>query len=104
MRLIDKEILANQIYGEDASEILNFLEVVAPNKREFRTEETFLNFIARKLEPMLKNKARNSKQKQSAAFWNCRAMSMDIRNQINKAKNVLWCIRLLDGKCGAPED
>ena len=102
MKVTDKNIIANQIFGEDANEVLNFLEAVAPDKHEFRTEATFLNFIARKLEPMLKNKARNSKH--NAAFWNCRAMSMDIRNQVNKAKNVLWCIRLLDGKCGAPEN
>ena len=102
MKVTDKEILANRIYGEDAKEVLDFLAEVAPDKHVFRTEKTFLNFIARKLEPMLKKKARNSEQ--NAAFWNSRAMSMDIRNQVNKQKNVLWCIRLLDGRCGAPED
>lgn len=61
MKLTDKNILANQIFGEDANEVLNFLETVAPNKHEFRTQKTFLNFIARKLEPMLKSKARQSK-------------------------------------------
>lgn len=136
MKMAKKEILANQIYGEDADDVLKFLAEVAPDKTEFRNEHTFLNFVARKLEPMLKKKAQNCEQKanywkslavdtdsdvksefafnelqekvqkynQASAFWNSRAMSMDIRNQVNKNKNVLWCIRLLDGKCGAPKD
>ena len=136
MKLTEKEILANRIFGENADEVLKFLAKVAPDKAEFRNEHTFLNFVARKLEPMLKKKAQNCEQKaiywknlavdndpdvesefsfeelqekfeksnQNAAFWSSRALSMDIRNQVNKDKNVLWCIRLLDGKCGAPED
>lgn len=102
MNVTKKEILANQIYGEDeAREILDFLVSVAPDKHEFRTEKTFLNFIARKLEPMLKRKARSSEK--NSDFWKSRAMSMDIQNRINKKKNVLWCIRLLEGKAGAPD-
>ena len=107
MKLTEKSILANQIYGEDADEVLKFLAEVAPDKTEFRNKRSFLNFVAKKLEPLLKKKAKNSKQKaryQNVEFWNNRAMSMNIRNQVNKAKNVLWCIRLLDGKSGAPED
>lgn len=141
MNLTNKEILANRIFGENANEVLVFLEFVAPDKKDFRSEESFLNFIAKKLEPKLKKKARYFKQqfaywdeklmefdpsvessdsaesdefekilnkmdqsKQNADFWDCRAMSMDIKNQINKAKNVLWCIRLLNGKGGAPEE
>lgn len=96
------EALANRIYGEDASEVLEFLKGVAPDKHEFRSETTFLNFVARKLEPQLKSKARQDQN--NADFWENRAMSMDIGNQLNKAENVLWCIRLLNGKCRAPED
>ncbi len=136
MKLTEKEILANRIFGENADEVLKFLAKVAPNKAEFRNEHTFLNFVARKLEPMLKKKALNCEQKatywknlsavndpnlkskfsfeelqerfekskQNAVFWSNRAISMDIKNQVNKAKNVLWYIRLLDEKCGAPKD
>lgn len=91
--MLDKEFLANQIYGNDAEEVLNFLAKVAPDKHEFRNEKTFFNFIARELQPMLKKMARKDKEKQE--FWTNRAISMDITFPINKKKNVLWCIRLL---------
>ncbi len=91
--MLDKKVLANQIYGNDAEEVLAFLAKVAPDKHEFRNEMTFLNFIARKLQPMLKKMARNDEEKQE--FWTNRAISMDITNPINKKKNVLWCIRLI---------
>ena len=91
--MLDKKVLANQIYGNDAEEVLAFLAKVSPDKHEFRNEMTFLNFIARKLQPMLKKMARNDEEKQE--FWTNRAISMDITNPINKKKNVLWCIRLI---------
>ena len=91
--MLDKKVLANQIYGNDAEEVLAFLAKGAPDKHEFRNEMTFLNFIARKLQPMLKKMARNDEEKQE--FWTNRAISMDITNPINKKKNVLWCIRLI---------
>ena len=37
MKVTDKNIIANQIFGEDANEVLNFLEAIAPDKHEFRT-------------------------------------------------------------------
>ena len=86
--MLSKEFLANQIYGKDAEEVLDFLAKFAPDKHEFRNEKTFLNFIARKLQPMLKKMAKKDAQKQE--FWTNRAISMDITCPINKKKNVLW--------------
>ena len=119
-----REVLANQIFGDDSKDVLDFLMKEAPEKELFRTEKTFLNFVARKLQPKLIVKANQSARaaaklkkkfwtddryidrldelhdeivecKQNEAFWLARAESMDICLQINKAKNVLWCIRLL---------
>ena len=103
MKTMTKEILANRIYGEDAVAVLDFLETVAPDKHLFRTETTFLNFVAKKLYPLLRKEARKNKNTQNYEFWNNRAMSMDITRPINKKKNVLWCIRLLNGKCESPK-
>lgn len=97
-----KEIFANKIYGaNDAKTVLDFLEKNVPEKKEFRNERTFLNFIARVLEPMLRREARNSSGL-SKEFWRNRAISMDISNQFNKERNILWCIKLIDGTCEAP--
>lgn len=102
MKMTKKEILANRIYEEDASEVLDFLSEVAPEKQSFRDESSFLNFTARELQPLLKKAARSDKQ--NSSFWKNRAMSMDINHPINKKKNVLWCIRLLSGKCKVPQN
>ena len=99
----DKETLAKEIYGSDASEILDFLSEVAPDKEMFRNEETFLNFVAAKLMPLLNKKARNGSSEVNVTFWKCRAQSMHISMPYNKKRNVLWAIRLLSGKCNAPE-
>ncbi len=37
--MLNKEFLANQIYGNDAEEVLFFLAKVAPDKHEFRNEK-----------------------------------------------------------------
>ena len=103
--MFSKKELINRIYNqEDATEVLNFLNDVAPEKETFRNETTLVNFLARKLEPKLKVLAKSSKSEEEYLFWNSRIISMDtIRNPINKEKNVLWCIRLLSGKCKAPQ-
>ena len=98
-----KEILAKNIYEEnDANIVLSFLEMVAPEKKNFRNERTFLNFVARKIQPFLKRKVRNSSNQITREFWNNRLISMDISCPINKKRNVLWCIKLIYGTCKAP--
>ena len=105
MEVTKKEILANRIYNkEEATEVLDFLNEVSPEKAGFHDEKTFVNFVARKLRPRLKALAKDSKCSSEYSFWNNRAISMDtIRNPRNKEKNVLWCIRLLSGKCKTPD-
>ena len=98
-----KETLAKNIYDDDDAKIvLSFLEKVASDKKEFRNETTFLNFVARKIQPFLKRKIRNSRNQINREFWNNRLISMDISCPINKDRNVLWCIKLIYGTCKAP--
>ena len=127
-----KECLAEKMFKKDCVEVLNFLNEVAPEKGTFRTEKSFLNFVARHLKPMLRKKGRQWEKKslelekqfwemdekddearfelldiatryvQNEKFWYARAMSIDC--DVNKKHNILWCIRLLKGGYGAPEE
>ena len=100
-----KEVLINRVYNkEEATEVLNFLNSVAPEKETFRDETTLINFLAKKLQPKLKVLDKNSKNSMEHLFWYNRIISMDtIRNPRNKDRNVLWFIRLLSGKREVPQ-
>ena len=113
----------------DRTAVLEFLEKEAPSKKTFRSEESFLNFMAGILQPKMKEIARkwrkkaisienevwkknggdpefcsllneSQKYREKEDFWLEKALMMERLYRANKKKNILICIRLLKSGYG----
>ncbi len=89
--------LAKKIWRKDAPEVMDFLHKEDLSKKDnFRNEESLMNYIARIL---TKHCNRRINKSSPLDFWEVRKMSIQVDVEPeNKAKNILYVIRLLTGK------
>ena len=100
MKIIKKETLVNNIWGENADEVLEFLDQVAPEKATFRDEKSLLNHLGRWL---VREINRSSLDEPWPGFWDNRKQAVGNEWQhSNRPKNILYVIRLLNGKISLP--
>ena len=91
----DRDEMTKKIWEENAQEVIEFLETHEMKKR-FQTERTFLNAIGRLL---IKEINHSPIAKKDPDFWGCRKKSvMSDAFESAKPKNILFIIRLLNGK------
>ena len=91
----DRNEMANTIWKENAQEVIEFLDK-REMKRNFQTEKSFLNAIGRLL---IKEINHSPIAKEDPDFWGCRKKSvMSDAFESAKPKNILFIIRLLNGK------
>ena len=89
--------LAKKVWGNDATEVMDFLQEEDFSKKDsFRNEETMMNYIARIL---IRHCNKRIDKSHSLDFWEVRKNSIQIDVEPeSKAKNILYVIRLLTGK------
>ena len=89
--------LAKKVWGNDATEVMDFLQEEDFSKKDsFRNEETMMNYIARIL---IRHCNKRMDKSHSLDFWEVRKNSIQIDVEPeSKAKNILYVIRLLTGK------
>lgn len=94
----DFTALSQKIWGENASEVMDFmLNDYSFERESFRNEETMMNYIARILTRHCNKMIRKSAA--DSSFWEIRRMSIQIGvDPKRKARNILYIIRLLTGK------
>ena len=91
----DRNEMARQIWKEKAQEVIDFLDE-RKVKKTFQTERTFLNAIGRLL---IKEINHSPIAKEDPDFWGCRKKSVEANAfESAKPKNILFIIRLLNGK------
>lgn len=99
--MISREELVNRIWGENAQEVLDFLEKVAPEKKTFKNENSLLNHLGRWLVREIK-KSPLINQPAPPYFWESRTQSIVNGWEWERPKNILYVIRLLTGKRQVP--
>ena len=89
--------LAKKVWGNDATEVIDFLQEEDLSKKDsFRNEESLMNYIARIL---IRHCNKRIDKSHSLDFWEVRKNSIQIDVEPeSKAKNILYVIRLLTGK------
>ena len=98
----DRNKMARHIWKENAQEVIEFLDK-REMKKTFQTEKSFLNAIGRLLIKEI-NHSPIAKEEPYEYFWLCRKKSVE-GNSIESAKprNILYIIRLLNGKVSIPD-
>ena len=99
-KMHERRELAKKIWGEKAEEVVDFLEKEAPKKKEFMNEKSIINYTSRALLKKLKVK---SKDEECTDFWSNRIMSLKTTEMSSKPKNIIYIIRLLNGKAKVPD-
>lgn len=102
MKMQKREKLVNSIWGVTiGKEVLDFLDEVAPEKKTFRDEMSLLNHMGRWLVREI-NRSQLINQPAPPDFWDARKQAVMYGRTQERPRNMLYVIRLLNGKRPVP--